>query len=81
MQGSHYFQIRGRSDFSFRELTGRSERQQREVGRLLGEVNCDKCRYFLNNNCRNLFVLSIMVKGIQQYLPAKPTKFGIKKWE
>jgi hypothetical protein len=28
-----------------------------------------------------LFVLSIMVKGIQQYLPAKPTKFGIKKWE
>jgi hypothetical protein len=23
-QGSHYFQIRGRSDFSFRELTGRS---------------------------------------------------------
>ena len=34
-------QIRGRSDFSFRELTGRSGRQQREVGRLLGEVNCD----------------------------------------
>ena len=29
------------SDFSFRELTGRSGRQQREVGRLLGEVNCD----------------------------------------
>jgi hypothetical protein len=24
-----------------RELTGRSGRQQREVGRLLGEVNCD----------------------------------------
>ena len=24
IQGSHYFQIRGRSDFSFRELTGRS---------------------------------------------------------
>jgi hypothetical protein len=38
-QGSHYLQIRGRSDFSFRELTGRSGRQQREVGRLLGEVN------------------------------------------
>ena len=36
-QGSHYFQIRGRSDVSFRELTGR--RQQREVGRPLGEVN------------------------------------------
>jgi hypothetical protein len=41
IQGSHYFQIRERSDFSFRELTGRSGRQQREVGRLLGEVNCD----------------------------------------
>jgi hypothetical protein len=38
---AHYFQIRGRSDFSFRELTGRSGRQQSEVGRLLGEVNCD----------------------------------------
>jgi hypothetical protein len=37
LQGSHYFQIRGRSDFSFRELTGRSGRQQKEVGRLLGE--------------------------------------------
>jgi hypothetical protein len=37
----NYMYIRGRSDFSFRELTGRSERQQREVGRLLGEVNCD----------------------------------------
>ena len=41
IQASHYFQIRGRSDFSFRELTGRSGRQQREVRRLLGEVNCD----------------------------------------
>jgi hypothetical protein len=41
LQGSHYFQIRGRSDFSFRELTGRSERQQREVVRLPREVNCD----------------------------------------
>jgi hypothetical protein len=40
-QGSHYFQIRGRSDFSFRELTGRSGRQQREVERLLGELNWD----------------------------------------
>ena len=30
-QGSHYFQIRGRSDFSSRELTGRIGRQQREV--------------------------------------------------
>jgi hypothetical protein len=40
-QGSHYLQIRGRSDFSFRELTGRSGRQQREVGRFLEEVNCD----------------------------------------
>jgi hypothetical protein len=39
IQGSHYFQIKGRSDFSFRELTGRSGRQQREVGGLLGEVN------------------------------------------
>jgi hypothetical protein len=37
----HYFQIRGRSDFSFRELTWRSGRQQREMGRLLREVNCD----------------------------------------
>ena len=27
------------SDFSFRELTGRRGRQQREVGRPLGEVN------------------------------------------
>jgi hypothetical protein len=36
-----FHEIRGRSDFSFRELTGRSGRQQREVGRLLGEVNCD----------------------------------------
>jgi hypothetical protein len=34
IQGSHYFKIRGRSDFSFRELTGRS-------GRLLGELNCN----------------------------------------
>jgi hypothetical protein len=40
-QASHYFQIRGRSDFSFRELTGKSGRQQREVERLLGEVNWD----------------------------------------
>ena len=39
IQGSHYFQIRERSDFSFRELTGRSGGQQREVVRLLGEVN------------------------------------------
>jgi hypothetical protein len=37
----YYFQIRWRSDFSFRELTGRSGRQQKEVGRLLGEVNGD----------------------------------------
>ena len=29
----------GRSDFSFRELTGRCWRPQREVGRLLGEIN------------------------------------------
>ena len=41
VEGSHYFQIRGKSNFSFRELTGRSGRQQREVGRLLVEVNCD----------------------------------------
>jgi hypothetical protein len=40
-QGSHYFQIGGRSDFSFRELTGRRGRQQKEVVRLLGEVNYD----------------------------------------
>jgi hypothetical protein len=39
--GQQKDQIRGRSDFSFRELTGRSGRQQREVERLLGEVNCD----------------------------------------
>jgi hypothetical protein len=39
IQGSHYLQIRGRSDFSFRELTGRSGRQQREVGK--EEINCD----------------------------------------
>ena len=31
IQGSHYFQIGGRSDFSFREL----------AGRLLGEINSD----------------------------------------
>jgi len=31
------FQIRWRSDFSFRVLIGRSGRYQREVGRLLGE--------------------------------------------
>jgi hypothetical protein len=37
----HYSQIRGRSDFFFRELTWRSGRQQREVGRLLREVKCD----------------------------------------
>jgi hypothetical protein len=36
-QGSHYFQNRGRSNFSFRELKGSSGRQQREMGRLLGE--------------------------------------------
>ena len=41
IQGSHYFQIRGRSDFSFKDLTERSGRQQREVGRLLEEVNGD----------------------------------------
>jgi hypothetical protein len=35
-QGSHYFQIRRRSDFSFRELTWRSGRQQRKVVRVLG---------------------------------------------
>jgi hypothetical protein len=28
--GSPYFQIRGRSDLFIRELTGRSERQQRD---------------------------------------------------
>ena len=35
------FRLRGRSDFSVRELTGRSGKQQREVGRLLGEVDVD----------------------------------------
>jgi hypothetical protein len=36
-QGSHKFHIRGRSNFSFRELTDRSGRQtEKEVGRLLG---------------------------------------------
>jgi hypothetical protein len=35
-QGSHYFQIGGRSDFSFRGLTGRSGGQQREVTSLSG---------------------------------------------
>jgi hypothetical protein len=46
LQGSHYFKIRGRSDFSFRELTARSGRQQREVGRLLGEVAMTPSIYF-----------------------------------
>jgi HrpA-like RNA helicase len=41
LQGSHDFQIRGKSDFSFRELTWRSGRQQREVVRLLRDVNND----------------------------------------
>jgi ABC-type sulfate transport system substrate-binding protein len=40
-QGSHYFQIREGSDVSFRERKGRSGRQHREVGRLLGDVNGD----------------------------------------
>ena len=44
-QGSYYFQIRGRSDFSFSELTGRSGLQQREVGRLLREVNGDYLKH------------------------------------
>ena len=37
-QGSHYFEIRGRSDFSFRCWQKRSERQQGEVVRVQGEV-------------------------------------------
>ena len=36
-QGSHYFQIRENSDFSFGDITGRSGRQHREVGRTLWE--------------------------------------------
>jgi hypothetical protein len=39
-QGSNCFQIRGRSDSFFKELIRRSGRQQREVGRLLGVINC-----------------------------------------
>jgi len=39
LQGSHYFQDRGRSD-PFRGIKGRSGRQQKEVGRLLRVVNC-----------------------------------------
>jgi hypothetical protein len=38
IQGSHYFEIRGRSDFSFRCWQKRSERQQGEVVRVQGEV-------------------------------------------
>jgi hypothetical protein len=37
-QGSHYFEIRGRSDFSFRCWQKRSERQQGEVVRVQGEL-------------------------------------------
>ena len=37
-QGSHYFEIRGRSDFSFRCWQKRNERQQWEVVRVQGEV-------------------------------------------
>jgi hypothetical protein len=33
---AHYFQIRGRSDLSFRKLIGRRGRQQREVGEVNG---------------------------------------------
>ena len=36
-----YFQIRGKSDFPFRELTGISGRQQRKGGIFLGEVHSD----------------------------------------
>jgi hypothetical protein len=38
IQGSHYFKIRGRSDFSFRCWQKKSERQQGEVVRVQGEV-------------------------------------------
>ena len=43
---------------SFREFTGRSGRQQREVGRLLGEVKCNYSKHFfttpLKSPCPNL---------------------------
>ena len=38
-QGSHYFQIRGRSDFSFRELTGRSGDTSGRVKSLMETVS------------------------------------------
>ena len=38
-QGPHYFQIRERSDFSFRELTGRSGRQQGDFWEKLIAIN------------------------------------------
>jgi hypothetical protein len=38
MQSSHYFEIRGRSDFSFMCWQKRSQRQQGEVVRVQGEV-------------------------------------------
>jgi hypothetical protein len=51
---------RGRSDFSLREVRGRSWWQQREVGGLLGEVNGDNSRqYFatcLKLPCPNLVI-------------------------
>jgi hypothetical protein len=38
LQGSHYFEIGGRSDFSFRCWQKRSERQQGEVVRVQGDL-------------------------------------------
>ena len=37
MQGSHYFQIRERSDFYFKDILGKSGKAKR---RLMGVVNC-----------------------------------------
>ena len=38
LQGSHYFEIRGRSDFSFMCWQKRSEKQQEEVVTVQGDV-------------------------------------------
>ena len=64
-QGSHYFEIRGRSDFSFRCWQKRSERQQGEVVRVQGEIKIFLLLYHFSHSrgiivafvCYNVLVM------------------------
>ena len=64
IQGSHYFQIRGRSDFSFRELTGRSgENSGRSQLRLIETLFCDPSDVTLPKFSKQLKLPELICSG------------------